>query len=232
MSKYPELKFKLNKPLDKKMAFEFLNYQKDGLDFGSNIIKFHPQLKSVKKIKSLGKKQKLINQYIDRFYSKNKKELVSAKKKLEILWKKNANNFYKKVDKIFNKPQWLKGKYICYISILPCGPRFLENKTFQSFYKLNGRGLERIQHEMLHFIFYDYIKKNFSKKFIKDNQEKIWVLSEIFNAIILEHAPYPAHKKLTPYYQKIWRLSKNIDDFFKKIGLLCFLILVFTTRSL
>lgn len=216
MLKYPNLKFRLNKPLDKKMAFEFLNYRKGGLDFGSSIIRFHPGLSLARRIKNVDEKKKLINQYTEQFYFKNAGKLLEAKRELESIWQKNAGIFYKKIDKIFNKFQWPKSKYICYISIFPCGPRFLKDKTFQSFYKLSNQSLEQIQHEMLHFIFYAYLEKKFPEQFQENNQEKIWMLSEFFNVIILKQNPYPSHKKILPFYKKIWSSSKNIDGFLEE----------------
>jgi len=198
------------------MAFEFLNYTKGGLNFGSSIIRFHPKLEKVQKLKSLNRKRRLLNQYIDQFYSKNRKELLLAKRNLQELWLRNDNDFFKIVDKIFSKAGWPKGKYICYISIFPSGPRFLESKTFQSFYKIGDQNLKQMQHEMLHFIFYDYLEKKLTKEFIKNNQEKVWILSEVFNIIVLKQKPYPAHEKLIPFYQTLWNSSKNIDEFLKK----------------
>lgn len=43
---YPNLKFQLNKILDKKICKDFLYLTAGGLDFGKEILKVHPKLKT------------------------------------------------------------------------------------------------------------------------------------------------------------------------------------------
>lgn len=60
---------------------------------------------------------------------------------------------------------------------------------------------------MLHFIFFDYIKKKYgineNDKFRNKNQKYVWQVSETFNTVIENWGPYMkifnAKKKATPY---------------------------------
>ena len=80
---------------------------------------------------------------------------------------------------------WPEGKYISYLSIFNCNPRFIETKEFQVSYKHPETTNYVCVHEMLLFIFYDYLKKNFSKEYKKLDSKYIWKLSEIFNDVVL-----------------------------------------------
>lgn len=215
---YPILKFQLNKKLDKEMCRHFLaRSRKGGFDFAAMIFKEHPQLKP-----------KSINEYADSFYAKHKHALIKAKRRFEKFWQKFKDDFFKETDKVFKKYPWPSGKYICFITIFPCGPRFLDTKTFQSFYQFNKQCFRyQSMHEMLHFMFYDYVEKKKSKQFKTITKDQFWHLSEIFNDIILATPQfnkihkrgllsYPDHKPLISKYQNFWRKRKNIDEFLDK----------------
>ena len=218
---FPKLKFHLNKSLDKEVCFNFLEHKKAGADFGAAIIRLYPQLV---KAKGLPPKQKqlLVNKYIDKYYQAQKERLNLACKEAEKQWQKIEKQFYLATDKIFSHP-WPKGKYIAYLSIFNCNPRFLETKTFQLFWR-DSRGYPAIiAHEMVHFLFYDYLEKHFPQA-ENISADKIWSLSEVINFFILDSSPfhhligqkeslYPdldtqAHKLLP-----VWKKSKNFRNF-------------------
>lgn len=212
---YPALKFQINQSLDKAMCRQFLSHsEKGGFDFASMILKEHPQLKT-----------KSTNEYIDFFYAKYKNILIKTQKKFAKFWQKFETDFFTETNKIFKKYQWPNGQYICLISVVPCCPRFLDTKIFQSFYKFSKQCFSyQSMHEMLHFIFYDYTEKTFSKQLKTITMGQLWHLSEIFNDIILATPQfniihkrgllsYPDHKSLDPKYQKLWRKSKDVDEF-------------------
>jgi hypothetical protein len=208
---YPKLKFQLNKDLDKKVCRNFIKLSIAGLDFRKEILKVHPVLNNISK-------KKEINKYIDKYYKKYRKKLLKQKEIFDKFWKKNNKNFFKKVDKIFKNHRWPKGKYICYLSIFPCGPRFLKDKTFQSFYKYPLKiFLQQIIHEMFHFIFYDYVYTHYSKYKSKKYQQKLWEISEAFNQAILNQRIYPRLNGLTKKIKKIWQEKQNIDYLLKKV---------------
>lgn len=222
----PKVKFKLNKGLDKKIAFEFINVKHGGIDFSRGIINVHPKLKNLKKIKNNTKKKKLINDYFNLFYKKHTNYLKNQIFKFNKEWKKIENKFIKEVNTIFKNYSWPKGKHTGYLSIIDCNPRFLKDKTFQVFY-FHPQGVVYVtMHELLHFIFYDYAIKKYPIFFKKldTESEVFWDLAEIFNVIILSLSEfkklhqqkkifcYPEHKKYLPKLRKIWQKTKNIDE--------------------
>jgi len=135
-----------------------------------------------------------------------------------------AQPFFKAVDKVFAHP-WPNGLYFAYLSIFPCGPRFLENKTFQVFYLAKENASLRTAHELLHFLFYDYFEKNFSE--ISPTEEKVWILSEVLNFLILDspkfcalfgasHShPYPNHISIIENLKPEWENRKDLNSFLR-----------------
>ncbi len=75
LQEMPQIKFKLNKGLDKKVANSFLFLKGGGIDFGKGIIKDHPKLGSLRNIKQREKRKKLISDYIDNFYQIHRPQL-------------------------------------------------------------------------------------------------------------------------------------------------------------
>lgn len=200
-------------------CFNFLNFKSAGVDFGKSIISTHPELAEVEEIKSVSKRKKEISKYVNQFYCSHKKELKNALSYFSKEWRKVEQSFFKKTDKVFNKFPWPKGKYICYLSIFDCNPRFLHNKTFQVFYR-NKKGIKRIiTHELLHFIFYDYLEKRLK---IIISESKKWSIAEIFNTILLnqndfkkiispdKELGYPEHKRYIKLLTTKWKKCKDI----------------------
>ena len=76
-------------------------------------------------------------------------------------------------------------------------PRDISKKTFQFPYK--GRIFKKVEaiiaHEMLHFLFYDYLFRYFPEYKKSQYSYSVWVLSEAFNeAIMIE----PEWRKIFP----------------------------------
>lgn len=218
----PQVKFRLSKELDKLIGVNFLNHQKDGQDFGANIIKYHPILSSAKAL-TPKEQQRLICTYVDDFYKSHLGELKKTKNIFQAQWGKKAKDFFGLAGKTFNHHPWPRGKYIAYLSIFPCGPRFLKDKTFQIFY-LSKREVLSSAHEMLHFLFYDYFEKVFPE--INPNEDLVWKLSEIFNNLVLDSTNfrslfgvpghYPAHSALIEMLKPEWEKRKNLKTFIKR----------------
>lgn len=216
---YPTLKVKLNKELDKKVCLQFINFQKSGIDFGKGIITIHPALGEAKRLS--GKRQSdFISKYIDSFYKKNDRGLQNAVTLAVRQWGVEVGDFFGITDKFFNKHSWPEGKYIAYLSIFNCNPRFLEDKTFQVFWK-HPKGFVAVAvHEMLHFLFYDYFLTKFSKE--KFTDESLWRLSELIDYFLLEESEfikitsdshpdlYPNLSDLVYKLTPVWRRDKNI----------------------
>jgi hypothetical protein len=219
-----DMRFKLNKVLDKNMALEFLNIDIAGVDFSQGVIGPHLKLKGVKNKTKIERKA-IINDYFDNFYNRYRKELLEKVEVFRKDWLCVKDKFTEQVDKIFKNPELPKGKYIAYLSIINCNPRFLDEKTFQIFFKHKAGSNYIAMHELLHFFFYDYADKNYSKIFSKldKNNGIYWDLAEIFNAVILDlpefitihkntnNNPYLAHKKHIKFMRRLWEDNLDID---------------------
>jgi len=226
MRKYPALTFKLNKALDKEVCFNFLGVKAGGIDFGRGLVTLHP---SLNKLDTLDKEGKIhfIRDYVNRYYRRKGHILAKFAKTFALEWRSVEVQYYRAVDQIFSNYLWPEGLYICYLSIFYSNPRFLENKTFQM-YCWNPDGVKYIvAHEMLHFIFYDYVERKFTEEIKHLPPQKIWVLSEVFNNIILslpefmkftEKTPlfYPDHVELTEKLRAIWKRLEDTDLFLKR----------------
>lgn len=220
----PSVKFKLNAALDKKMCFDFFNFESAGVDFGKGIIALHPQLRSAGAL-SLGKRRETIAAYVARYYRSHKAELAAALERVNKEWRKVEPSFFSAAARIFGSFPWPKGKYIGYLSIFNCNPRFLSDKTFQIFYQAKKGARRLVAHEMLHFIFYAFLEKRGERRV---SERKKWILSEVFNAIILNEkefksiiAPirelgYPEHRSRIRPLTKEWEKHKDIIKWLEK----------------
>jgi len=212
---YPKLKFKLNLELDINIATQFLDIRAGGIDFGKGIIELYPSLRSAKKT-SGNKRKKIVREFTINYYQFHKKELQQALEKTKKDWRKREKDFFKETDKIFNSYPWPEGDYICYLSIFNCNPRFLETKTFQVYYKHPEGTNHVIAHEMLHFIFFDYLEKK-EKQFVKNvKKDRVWLLSESFNEIVLELPQLKFFKSKQPFhYPETEKMIKSLKSLSK-----------------
>jgi hypothetical protein len=180
---------------------------------------------------SKAEKNKIISAYTDYFYQDHKKEIVAETNKTIREWKKVEPKFYRLVDFIFKGYQWPKGNYTGCASIYYMYPRDIKNKYFYfPYFSTHHNPIAVIAHEMLHFIFFDYIKSTYGIKEeteIKGKDPKyVWQVSETFNNILENWSPYaniiPQEKKSIPYpgcekmYQIMetqWRKNPDINKF-------------------
>jgi len=220
-----KIRFYLNKNLDKFMTAQFLNEKAAGVDFGKGIVKLHPDLANIVEMDEKQKKL-VINKYFDEYYKKHKSDLRERLSLFRREWRKIEKSFFGISESLFNGFSFQKGMYVAYLSIIDCNPRFLESKTFQVFYRKDiNDAIYTIAHELLHFIFFDFLNQKLSKESKILSEEKIWDLSEIFNVILLKSdvfkglidkkavKPYPDHEKYLPFFEKAYRESVNTKDF-------------------
>lgn len=228
--KSKKVKFKLNKSLDKKMALDFLQIKQGGVDFSNGIIGVHPELECLEKIKTRKEQAKIINEHFDRFYRKHRNYLAKRIREFDSEWSSVENKFFKETDKIFKGKDSDKNTYCCYLSVIDCNPRFLEDRVFQVFY-FHPQGVKYVaSHEIMHFLFYEYAVKNKPKIFKKLDTEKgiFWDLAEIFNVIILSSPEfkkihgvknivcYPEHEKYLNYLKRLWFKNDDINEWLTK----------------
>lgn len=223
-------RFHFNKKLDKQMISEFINIENGGgINFSDGIIKTHPKLKILKPSNdklSARHKVSYLKEYVDTYYNKNKPTMLSKINFIKKAWKKKENKFIAIAENFFEGFDFSESDYIAYASIINCNPRFLESKTFQFYYKKSiPDAVHTIAHEILHFIFFDFIEKEMKKEIKNLSEEELWDLSEIFNTVLLGSKryekivdkkfviPYPDHSIYIPLFKKAYKKSKNAREF-------------------
>jgi len=220
-----KIKFELNKQLDKDMAFEFLGVQAGGINFSGGIISVHPELKNILET-SENEQRGMISGYFDKFYEINSEELNTRLAEMKRDWQRDEGKFIEQLQKIFKNPSVPEGRYVGYLSIINCNPRFLEDKTFQVFYKHPSGSNFVTAHEVLHFFFYDYAERKYPEIFknLDQNSGIFWDLAELFNDVVMvdpnfisksysEHAkPYPDHIKYFDKVRDLWGKNCDLDE--------------------
>lgn len=202
---HPKIKFKIDPKKDISTFFDFLKDAKydEGRNFEWAILKHYPYFK-----KFNGEvDKKIVQDFVYKYYSKNKKAIEKNIITHENNWKKIEKDFFKLAHDLFLDTKWPKGKYIAYTTMWSMYPRFLDDKTFQipAISKKKKVASFIIAHEMLHFIFYEYFLNKYKKYKSHKYDFFVWHVSEIFNVIIMNR----------PEWQKI---LKNKDNGYPEHG--------------
>lgn len=154
-----------------------------------------------------------VDKFTVKYYKRHKLILEKRVTQFEKGWKKVEKHFFEATTSVFGSFPWPKGKYICFISIFDSNPRFLENKTFQLYYRYPQWGNHIIAHEMLHFIFFDYLdnqEKEFKEKL---DEGTTWLLSELFNDKILELPQFDGFRsKDGGAYPEVMEFAKKFEN--------------------
>ncbi len=135
-------------------------------------------------------KEKIINEYTKHIYKSRKKEVEEGIERAKKEWRKVEKQYFQLANNIFKGHSWPKGSYRGVASIWHMFPRYIDKKMF--FFPYNHQiprySNKVIAHEMLHFIFFDYLEKNYNLKedsIIKNKpKDHIWRVSEVFNNVI------------------------------------------------
>jgi hypothetical protein len=224
---------KINKRLDKQMCHMFINSKIGDFDFGKErILDLHPKLKTAR-LKKRKERNKLIDEYVDRYYENNKLKIKNAKKEIFETWNKVEQQYFFEVEKLFNNKIYLKNKnFVSFLSIFACSP-MIEPQGWQIYYKISDLGeIKRLfAHEILHFYYYSYIKnhKTIEKHYKNLSDEDGWTKAELFNVVVLNQeqfqkiinkkdSGYDMHEKYFKTFKEVWRKSKNLDDYLIKIA--------------
>jgi hypothetical protein len=206
----PKVKFKIDPKKDLATAKSFIN--ESGFDDGRNLewifFKKYPELRRVVK-GAQNTDYKFLNRYITKTYRLNGKIALANFKNYEADWRKLEKKYFIFVKELFPNTSWPKGRYIAYGTIWGMFPRFLDDKTFQIPIKYRSRRYISviIAHEMLHFIFYEHIRRNYPQYKDPEHSFLVWHISEIFNSLIQDSPawlkvfkkrtmPYPEHEKI------------------------------------
>ncbi len=234
MINYPKIKFPISRKKELETFSAFLNeskYRSNKREMNWAFYRPHPKLKILKQ-KDLDflEKKSIVKKYIDVYYKINLAKIKEGALKAKKDWQDKERDFFNLVGEIFKNYPWPKGKYIACPTIFGMYPRFLKDKTFQFPYCHKKKNFIPvvIAHEMLHFIFYDYLYKYFPKYKNPKYNFKIWNISEAFNILIQNSKkwtdvfsqramPYPEHKELIMRMKRIFNKKQNIHYLLKNL---------------
>jgi len=180
---------------------------------------------------STPEKNKIITEYTKYVHTEKEKDIQKGVEQVQEQWSKVENAYYEIVDTIFKGHVWPQGKYIGYASVYLMFPRNIKEKTF--YFPYTQRPIDpvsTIAHEMLHFIFFDYIQKKYGINELDllkgKNKKYVWQVSETFNTMIENWSPYKNifsySKKVRPYpgcedmfshMSKQWKNNQDIESF-------------------
>lgn len=225
--KNPKVKFVVSANQDIKNYVEFNKYRSNQ----SFLKMFLPKKLFYVLERNLSEKKKLeiIKEYINDKFNLRKDEMNKNVKKIDKKWRLMEKNYFKLINRIFKNHPWPKGKYIGFASIFEMYPRNVKEKTFyfSGLKKDLNFNIATIAHEMLHFLFFDYIKTRYNVKenteFKNKNLEYVWNVSEVFNLVIETWKPYQKifkingkpyyfmHTKMLPKMKKLWKEKEDAD---------------------
>ena len=217
---HPEIHFRISVTKDIATFFAFAkNTDKRRLEWA--ILKSHPYFNTFLKDGNLQVSRANAEAYVRKEYAQYRDEMKRNLVAFDKSWKNIAPHYFALTDQLFGKKYWPEGKYICYPTIWGMYPRFIKDCTFQ-IPAHKGRNAERINiiiaHEMLHFIFYNYLAREYGEK---NPGMRVWHSSEIFNAVVQSSpkwkkvfgegsGPYPEHATITKRVSKKFYAKRTI----------------------
>jgi len=228
METYPRLKFKISEERDIQTFWTFI----DEAEFSSGqtlkwaITEPYPFFKKYWKGNTLVVEKGVVKDFVARKYSEQIDKMRSSLGKTESAWECVKGEYFNLVTCVFEDRKWPDGKYFVYPTIWGMYPRFLEDKTFQIPFKGKSETfvMMAIAHEMLHFMFYDYLFSKRSELNTEENQMLVWHTSEIFNVVVQnsqswisvfsDKTPgYPEHKDIVEYISRKYPeiTSESVD---------------------
>lgn len=195
------------------MGFQFIDMNGGGIDFGQEkIINLYPELAKARKVVDI-ERRVVIADFTKKYYSEHKVDIEKKLNEINKGWESVAKEYFTSVNQVFGKPKWPQGEYICYLSIFDCNPRFLDSKTFQLYFRHDEWANYLIAHEMLHFVFFDYLDTHESDFKKTQEENTIWLLSEWFNDLMFN---LPTFKQfggnIESAYPEVAEFSKQFKD--------------------
>lgn len=207
----------LNKEQDYETYTDFHNFAVAGRDFGAMIRDAHSTITAENS-----------TQYIDSFYDAHAQEFAKILEETNNELGQRSSTFFNFTRHYFGEESH-SHEYKGFLSIFNCNPRFVEDETFQVYYKKDL--LDRIEvafHEVLHFVFFKYLDLHFKEEtlHLSKNGGPLWELSEILNVILLnepeaqvvlgrpEELFYPDLQTSLEHHQILWEKSgKDLKAF-------------------
>ena len=245
---FPQVKFEIDLNLD---VWKISNFWADdgsrrrgSADFRQRLVKAHPTLGGLGTL-SPPQRDAKIRTYIQDYYHEHADKFSTAASGISQEWDRYAQQFFEATGKIFRGLVWPSGKYMGFVSICPPFPRFLHDKTFQVPDGSAERCIRVAAHEMLHFLFYEYVRQRYVFRMVNtverdmDREMKgrltipLWELSEIFNFAVLtpenfgeggqadSQVQYRFYQHLDPYvptFERVWReAEQDVSKLFDRL---------------
>lgn len=228
MEECPRIKFRISARKDVQTFFAFASEAESGDNVGLEwaVLKPYPYFERYVLNGVLDVSKQKVREFVREKYDRNKDLVKNNLLAYEAQWRQIENSFYGLTDELFPGQRWPTGKYVAYTTIWGMYPRFLEDKTFQIPYRYPKKEYVNvvIAHEMLHFIFYDFFRRNFKKYDNEKYDSFVWHVSEIFNAVIqslpewvgkfeLKSFVYPEHREIVAKLLKSYRKKSAIGAY-------------------
>jgi hypothetical protein len=195
-----------------------------GMDFQKRVAPIPQNI--LEKILKTDKKsaELLVYKYLTLNFKRKMHQLVIDKqlKALDEIWKKIGSKYFKRLEKITQKPIFWKdfGCYLTTGNMCPYNPK--EKWFMVSMWHSICASITAICHEIFHlqFLHYygDYCRKFLSEQQKEDLKEAItFILNTDFNDLLIcKDNGYPNHQELRKKLKSIWLKNKNFKRFLDK----------------
>jgi len=211
----------------KKDAWAWVAFaKKKGKIYGvENRLDFIP-LDLVKKIRNKNRKsaERVVYNYLINNPKKKIRRIVIEQEvdSLRYIWSKVENKFFKRLEKVTQKPIFTE-TFKCYLtSGFMCPYNEKENWFMVSMWHSIPMNITIICHEILHLQFLHYYRK-YCRKFLSEKQTEdlketlTFLLNTNFSDLILSRdMGYPRHKKLRVELKKTWKKEEDFRNFLDK----------------
>ena len=185
--------------------------------------------------KNLDDQKKILGDFVDTAYDVEKDKMLAGLASLEKEWGGKTKQYFEFVDNLFDGHPWPGGNYRAYPSIFWMFPRSVPDKIFMFPYqhRIPHWPLKVACHEMLHFMFFDYVKKQYNLNEdspLWGDEQYVWRVSEVFNDVIEEwgpyegmigvyehHKPYPGNEKLYRQMKALWTKEPDVKKLLDQI---------------
>lgn len=215
---------------DAELGVNFLRYTR-GKNAKKFLWSFFPDevYNAIDKNKSTQARNKIIRAYAFRVHRENKKEIKQGLRRVKKEWASVEKRYFRLVGGIFKNHPWPKGICRGFVTVFYMYPRNISHKTFYFPYKhrLPRYANKVIAHEMLHFMFFDYVRERYRleehARISGKPDNYLWQVSEAFNNAIEEWKPYrrvfkysssrphPGTEKLTARMVRDWARKPDVE---------------------
>lgn len=222
-----------------------INSQQSANDdfFKESLYMVYPQFdRKIVERSNLVERKKYIASKVNEVYRENEITIDNKVIEYQKFWNREASTIQKGLENFFKIS--LDHKFndvIAYVGINPICARYLENNTFDAFFKFSANGMTVTSiHEIIHFLwFYKWHELFADNKEDYENPSLKWILSEMVVDLIIEHSGLnylnpEKHMTIYPYFHdakidnekildKLELLieTNDIDEFMVKAYNLC-----------